>query len=98
MEIKIEDILLGITRAGENGSMFIAGIRGEKDFASAVQVLEKACREVAAIRELVTYAIIPVLHESQEAMERYTRAELAYLDSVKEERQAGRSTGNKFKS
>ncbi|MBQ6286241.1 MAG: hypothetical protein IJK73_01110 [Bacteroidales bacterium] len=98
MDIKMEDILLGIVRAGQDSSMFVAGIRGEKDFASAVQVLERACREVPAIRDLVIYSIVPVLHNDQKAMDRYTQAELAYLDSVSEQRQAGPSTGNKFKS
>lgn len=95
----MEDILLGIVRARQDSSMFVAGIRGEKDFASAVQVLERACREVPAIRDLVIYSIVPVLHNDQKAMDRYTQAaELAYLDSVSEQRQAGPSTGNKFKS
>lgn len=99
MEVKLEDILLGVVRAGENASMFVAGVRGERDFAACVQTLEKAMMESTSIRDLVIYAIVPVLHERREAMDRFTQAELAYLDSMKNEgQQPGPQPNNKFKS
>ena len=99
MEVKFEDILFGVVRASENASMFVAGVRGERDFAACVQTLERAMRESTSIRDLVIFSIIPVLHESREAMDRFTQAELAYLDSMKSEgQQPGPQPNNKFKS
>lgn len=98
MEVKLEDILFGVVRASENATMFVSGIRGERDFAACVQTLERAMRENSSIRDLVIFSIIPVLHESREAMDRYTQAELAYIDSANENRPNIPGTDNKFKS
>ena len=102
MDLKFEDILFGVVKASKDATMFVAGVRGEHDFGACVQTLERAMRESQSVRDLVIFSIIPVLHGDPQAMQRYTQAELAYLDSMKEERQTrpgpGPGPDNRFKS